>query len=81
MILKSGVIIDSELIQILRTPYDFIESFEFFSWERFFTSILVAMTNDTYLQYSKHTLASSYTQENVVNKILGVMEMVNLSPE
>lgn len=81
MILKSGIIIDSELTQILRIPYDFIESFEFFSWERFFTSILVALTNETYLQYSMHTLCSSYTQENLANKILGAMEMVNLSPE
>lgn len=79
MVLKSGVINDRELTQILRIPYDFIESLEFFSWERFFTSVLVSHTNDTYLRYSKNRLNSSYTQENVVNKIVAVMEMIDLS--
>ena len=79
MILKAGIINDREITQILRKPYDFIESLKFFSWERFFTSALVSHTNDTYLQYSKHRLNSSYTQENVVNKILSVMEMIDLS--
>jgi len=55
LILKSGIIDGKNLRAILESPEDYIESRLYFSWERFFTSKLVELTKNGYLQYSKKT--------------------------
>ena len=50
LILKSGVIVDSELGRILASPIDYIESQSYFSWEPFFTVLLVGRTKGTYFK-------------------------------
>ena len=50
LILKSGIIPDGKLKEILETPENYIESGSFFSWERFFTATLTEMTRDSYLR-------------------------------
>ena len=57
LILLSDVLNDREIMHILDNPYEYIESREYFSWERFFTKLLTEKSEDTYLAYSK-TLAS-----------------------
>lgn len=49
------------------------------SWERFFTYLLVHITEGTYLEYSKRKLNPAYLQGNAVKKILGVMEKIDFS--
>lgn len=44
---------DSELKNILREPWIFIDSEKHASWERFFTTILTERTENTYLRYNK----------------------------
>ena len=39
LILLSGVLESNEIEQILDEPYAYIESKEWFSWERFFTGL------------------------------------------
>ena len=78
LILTADIIQDNELQDILAHPSDHIESSEFFSWERFFTKTLAAKTRDTYLQYSKKHLNSSYLQGKVRKKILAGIQDIEL---
>lgn len=73
LILKSGVLGDRTPDKILTDPSQFIDSCDYFSWERFFTHLLRELTNDTYMQYNKHHLNEFYLQEGNVEKILKAM--------
>lgn len=44
-----------------------------FSWERFFTALLVGKTRGTYLQYEKKTLNPAYLQDREMGAIKGEM--------
>ncbi|WP_294425533.1 hypothetical protein [uncultured Treponema sp.] len=74
----SEIINDSETKNILENPEEYIESKDFFSWEQFFTKLLIEKTDGTYLKYSKRKLNPNYLSENVKNKILNsdVMEAI-----
>lgn len=74
LILKSGLIDGNTVQNILEHPYDFIESQEYLSWERFFTALLVHDTNETYLHYNKHKLNDAYLHEKSKKAILGVID-------
>jgi len=78
LLLKSGIIKDKEIEEIMENPYDFIESSNYFSWERFFTELLTDKTKDTFLKYSKRNLNSAYVQNHIQEKILNVMEKIKL---
>ena len=69
LILKSGVVEGQNLKQCLDRPEDFIESSRHFSWERFFTDVLVSATKDSYLQYSKRKLNEVYLHKDISEKI------------
>lgn len=79
LILKSGIINSKNLQDILNQPENFIESREFFSWERFFTNVLVTITKNTYLQYTKRKLNSAYLNKNFSSKILNQMNGIHLT--
>ena len=73
LILKSGLLREEDINEILKTPADYIESKEFFSWEQFFTHLLVERTKDLdYMRYSenKSTLADFYKQKENAEKII-----------
>lgn len=78
MILKANIIKDREIGEILNSPYEYIESRKYFSWERFFTELLIDKTKDSFLKYSKKKLEIIYIQENVMSKILKVMPKMEL---
>ncbi len=59
-------------------PEEFIDSKEYFSWERFFTALLIEMTKNTYLQYSKKKLNEVYLQEEIASKIIRQMTGIEL---
>lgn len=73
MILKSGILKAGRIQTILEHPYDHIESSKFFSWERFFTSLLIDETSGTYLQYEKSALNRSYVNPKERAAIVNVM--------
>lgn len=60
LILRSGLLNDKEIVAVLEHPEDFADSTEYFSWEQFFTHLLIAKTADTYLQYRKSNLNPVY---------------------
>lgn len=68
----------SSVQDILEHPQDFIESHEYFSWERFFTNLLIQYTQGTYLNYSKRKLNEVYMHEKNKKAILHVMEKIVL---
>lgn len=78
LILSSGILKDAETTQILQTPSGYIDSKEYFSWERYFTALLTEKTAGTYLNYTKKTLNEAYLSDGVKNAILGQMQKVEL---
>ena len=78
LVLLSGVVKNSMLNSILERPADYIESKEYFSWERFFTAILIDMTKDSYLAYTKKKLNSVYLTDNVKKSILDEIKYIKL---
>lgn len=78
IILKSGVLEGKDLNEILERPEEFIESSEFVSWERFFTDLLIKITKDTYLKYSKRRLNSVYLHETISSKIVRQMTGIEM---
>ncbi len=78
IILKSGVIENSEITEILKHPEDYIESRDFFSWERYFTALTIQSTQDSYLKYSKKQLNLAYLHEKISDRILAVMKGIDL---
>lgn len=69
ILLSADIFHDSEIKEILQTPENHIDSTLFFSWERYFTTLLIEKTKGTYLQYQKKNLNSSYLQGKIIEKI------------
>ena len=59
-----------EIKDIMDKPEDYIQSQEYFSWERFFTKLLVDKTAGTYLKYQKGKLNPTYLHDKNKNIIL-----------
>lgn len=70
LILKSGLIPSKELSDIFASTSDYIEAKEYESWERYFTQLLISMTNDKPYNYSKKRLAPYYLQDKNIQKII-----------
>ena len=73
IILSAGILDDHEIREILEKPYAYIDSKDFFSWERFFTALLVDKSRKTWYEYSKHKLNPVYLQGKCRNQILSVL--------
>ena len=78
VILRSGIVKDTEIKTILEKPYDYIESGKYFSWERFFTAVLTEKTKDTYLEYDKSHLNKNYINSGEKDAILSAMPEIKL---
>ncbi|MCR4862523.1 MAG: translation initiation factor 2 [Ruminococcus sp.] len=76
LILKSGLIDGNRIADILQHTEDFLESSEYFSWERFYTKLLISETEETYLQYSKQKLNDVYLNPNEKEAITKVAEII-----
>ena len=75
LLLKADLLGQPDILEILEHPADFIESSEFFSWERFFTNLLEQRTKDiSYMRYDKAKLPEFYLQEENLEKIIAEME-------
>ena len=75
LILKSGIISNDGIKAILKDPIKYIDSKEYFSWERYFTELLVDETATMPgLEYSKKRLAKGYSSDANVDKIVGAMK-------
>ena len=57
-------------MEILKEPEKYIESQKYFSWERFFTNLLIEKTDGTYMKYQKSKLNPVYLHEKNKRMIL-----------
>lgn len=78
IILKSGLIDGKEVRTILENPEEYIDSQNFFSWERYFTRLLIDQTEESYLKYKKTKLNETYLHEKNKEMILKAIEGVAL---
>lgn len=77
LLLKSGVV-KEVLKDVLENPAKYIESSEYFSWERYFTSVITKVTEGTPYKYSKHRLNRVYLLDANIHKVIrttGFLEM------
>lgn len=69
LILNSGVVSNEPMKELL-DPAEYIESEKYFSWERYFTDLLIKLSaKESYKRYSKDKLNPYYLQQSSVNKI------------
>ena len=74
LILKSGLIAGKEIRESLSAPEEKIDSQDYFSWERYFTRLLIDKTEGTYLQYRKSKLNKAYLHGKSKETLLKIME-------
>lgn len=80
LVLKSGVIEISEINKI-EMPNRYIDSKEYSSWERYFTTLLINETKDVkYQKYpqNKGKLPEFYIHENSMQKVKNTMRGINI---
>ena len=70
ILLQSGLFEEKDIRAILDSPEEYIESEKYFSWERFFTRLLIDKTDNTYLKYKKSRLNKSYLHDRNKKMIL-----------
>lgn len=74
IILRSGLFRDADIPRILDAPEDYVESSRFFSWEQYFTALLVQRSDGTWLKYGKKKLNPAYLNDHERGAIRKVME-------
>ncbi len=81
IVLSSGLIEGKDVSEILDQPEKFIESQEYFSWERYFAKLLSQKTEGTIYKYQKSKLNPIYLHERNKKVILNSIEGIKLVPE
>jgi len=77
IILSSGIIDGNRIIEILKHTENYVESELFFSWEQFYTNLLIQETKDSYLHYAKSKLNKAYLHDVQKNAILNVLAEIH----
>ncbi len=70
LIIVSGVLNDKEIRTMSEKWENYIESSQYFSWEQFFTDLLIKKSRGSYLEYNKKNLNKAYLTAAVKRKIL-----------
>ena len=78
LILSAGVLKNAAMEKILKNPSEYVESRNYFSWERFFTALLIEETKGTYLAYFKRNLNPVYINESIKTAILSQMKKIKI---
>ena len=78
LILSAGVLKNAAMEKILKNPSEYVESRNYFSWERFFTALLIEETKGTYLAYFKRNLNPVYLNESIKTAILSRMKEIKI---
>ncbi len=76
IILSSGLIDGNRVADIVNNTEDYVESAEFFSWEQYYTKLLVDETKDSYLHYNKSALNENYLHKKEKNALLDVIGVI-----
>ena len=78
IILSSGLIDGKRIADTVEDTKEYLESAENFSWEQFYTKLLIQETRDGYRQYSKSELNENYLHSKERKALLDVMDVVKL---
>lgn len=78
LLLESDILNDGTIRKILDSPEEFIESEKYFSWERYFTELLIEKTQKSPYAYEKTKLPSFYLQDKNLKKIVDKMQTVGI---
>ena len=73
LILKSGILASHVVKNALLNPEEFIDSKDYFSWEQYFTNLLISEAEDTYFKYNKARLNQVYLHDKNKKKIINVI--------
>lgn len=74
IILKSGVVDDPKIIDVLEKTEEYIDSKDYSSWEQFYTDYLVRITSgDSVMRYQKGKLGDYYLLGKNKKRILDVL--------
>ena len=73
IILSSGILDDKEIADILKEPYEYIDYKKYFSWEQYFTALLVEKSRGSWLQYRKEKLNPVYLKGRCREQIISVL--------
>lgn len=79
LILSTGILKNNFIDEILSNTSEYVECKDYFSWERFFTSVLIKETEGTYLAYAKKNLNDAYLSDTIKLSILRQMEKIKFS--
>lgn len=63
----------------MENPCEYIESKDCFSWERYFTDLLIQKTESTYFKYTKRILNKAYLQKAAADKIIKFIEKIDFT--
>lgn len=80
LLLRAGVVKVPDLEEVMERTYDFIDSAEYLSWERYYTSLIEMNTRNTVLQYQKKKLNERYLVPAVLKKVIDIFpaELIKL---
>ena len=70
LILSSGLFQDKDIVDKVENTSEYADSVKYMSWERFYTALLVEVTNRTQMKYDKDKLNVYYLSERNKNLIL-----------
>lgn len=77
ILLSTNTIPNVNVTSILQQPENFIESKEYISWERYFTTVLIEKTqNDPVWAYSKRKLSKVYLSPKVMGAAKKIMKLI-----
>jgi len=77
ILLSSNTIPNANVAAILQQPENYIDSKEYASWERFFTTVLTSKTqNDPVWAYSKKKLPKVYLSSKVMNAVKKITKLI-----
>ena len=81
LVIADGAAFGAEMEKIYRflklhpSPEEYIDSAKYFSWEQFFTELLIQLTSERdYMRYGKQSLAPFYLQAENIRKVISAME-------
>ena len=77
VILSSGLIDGNRIKEILEHTEDYADSTEYFSWEQFYTKLLIEETEDTHLHYSKSKLNEVFLNRKERETIIEVLVLIS----
>ena len=70
LLLSSGLFQDKNIVDKVENTSEYADSVKYMSWERFYTALLVEVTNRTQMKYDKDKLNVYYLSERNKNLIL-----------